>query len=391
MTPLPPTDTLVADLRFQVITDEPGARARNTVGQHVAEHVLAGLLLTDPGATAQAGHALVQTCAALARASVTFDNGRPAPPLPPRRRPRRRHRLRRPRPHRPRTGGHGMTAVIEVPRGEVRAALAAVLPHSGRATDDTPDLGRVRFVAAGDALLVWCTDHKTSGLARVEHPEYSDGDLPSWDMPAGDVKKVLQVFRGPSNADERSMWDDQPMRIELGKSAVTFTEVGSIVDGQSLKVARIVQAGDDHYPDVPRELVAVVDMVALEPVDVVQVNADALARFVAAAKAYSGEVPVMAVAAGFGLHRALVRVGRSFLGTVPAHPNSRLIPERLAEQERQNRGWWTEQLAPLRRPEPVRVSAAQTDDLTEQAAQVLHDAGPDVGLRVVPDRPDRDA
>jgi|GEM_PF-5521769 len=82
MTPMPPTDTLVADLRFQVITDEPGARARNSVGQHVAEHVLAGLLLTDPGATAQAGHALVQACAALALASVTSDNGRPAAPCP---------------------------------------------------------------------------------------------------------------------------------------------------------------------------------------------------------------------------------------------------------------------------------------------------------------------
>lgn len=281
-----------------------------------------------------------------------------------------------------------MTAVIEAPRGQVRAALAAVLPHTGRSTDDTPDLGRVRFVAGGDALLVWCTDHRTSALARIEHPEYSDGDLPSWDMSAGDVKKVLQVFRAPSSADERSMWEDQPMRVELGRSTVTFTEVGSIVDGQSLKVDRIVLAGDDHYPDVPHELVAVTDAVALEPVDVVQVNTEALARFIAAAKAYSGEVPVISLAAGFGLHRALVRVGRCFLGTVPTYPNTRLTPHDLAAQERETRGWWTELLAPLRRPEAVRVSSAQTDDLTEQASAILRDAGPNVGLRVVRDDPD---
>ena len=83
-----------------------------------------------------------------------------------------------------------MTA-IEVPRGLARAALAAVLPHAGHESDDTPDLGRVRLLATGDALLVWATDHRTTGLARIEHPEYSGDELPAWDMPAAAVKKVL--------------------------------------------------------------------------------------------------------------------------------------------------------------------------------------------------------
>lgn len=82
MTSPQPTDLLVSDLRFQVITDEPGARARAHVGEHVADRIAASLILTDPGATAQAGHALVQACAALADAAVAVDHGRPIPPCP---------------------------------------------------------------------------------------------------------------------------------------------------------------------------------------------------------------------------------------------------------------------------------------------------------------------
>lgn len=274
---------------------------------------------------------------------------------------------------------------LEAPRGQVRAALAAVLPHAGREAEETPDLGRVRFVATGDGLLVWCTDHRTAALARVEHPEYAQDELPSWDMPAGDVRKVLQVFRGPTNADQRQMWEDTPMRVEVGTSAVTFTEVGSIVDGQSLKVARIVPAGEDRYPDVPRELMGLADVIALEPTAVVRLNADAFARFVAAAKAYSGEVPILTVRAAHGAHRALVRCGRSFLGSVPTYPNARLTPELLGGEEREMRTWWDEQLTPLRRALPVPVSSTTADELTEQAAAIFRETGQPVSLRVVPE------
>lgn len=276
-------------------------------------------------------------------------------------------------------------STIEAPRGEVRSALAAVLPHTGRESDETPDLGRVRFVAGGDELLVWTTDHRTTALARVAHPEYVGDELPSWDMPAGDVKKVLQVFRAPSNPDARSMWEDQPLRIEVGKTTVTFTEVGSIVDGQALKVARIVPAGEDRYPDVPRELATLADAIALEPAPVAVLNAETLARFVSAAKAYSGEVPLITTAAGHGLHRALVRIGQSFLGSAPAYPDTRETPEQTAARNRDKRAWWLRLLEPLQRPVPVPVPAATTDDLAEQAEAILRAAGTTVGLRVVPD------
>jgi hypothetical protein len=276
---------------------------------------------------------------------------------------------------------------IEAPRGLVRAGLAAVLPHAGHESDDTPDLGRVRLVATGDALLVWATDHRTTGLARIEHPEYTGDELPAWDMPAAAVKKVLVVFRGPSNADARQMWDDQPMRIEPTDTQVTFTEVGSIVDGQSLTVARVVPAGEDRYPDVPRELTALAAAVAEDPSQVSRVNVEALARFVAAAKAYNPEVPVLTVHAGHGVFQVLVRVGHAFTGSAPAYPHAGApneVRSFLFDQQR----WWSDLLEPLRREIPVTVTAQTSEDLTRQAAQVLRDAGATVSLRVVPALPE---
>lgn len=278
-------------------------------------------------------------------------------------------------------------SALEAPRGLVRAALAAVLPHTGRESEETPALGRVRLVATGDGLLVWATDHRSSALARVEHPEFTGDELPSWDMPAAAVKKVLQVFRGPTNADERAMWDDQPMRVELSERLVTFTEVGSIVDGQSLSVARVVPAGDDTYPDVPRELVTLAAAVLDEPAPTMRVNLDVLVRFAAAAKAYSGDVPIARLTPGHVTHRVLVRIGRAFVGSAPAYLDQRQTRADVRNDQILEHAWWSEHLTPLMRPVPIKVAPGTSDDLARQAEAIFRTAGPDVTLRVVPTEP----
>lgn len=74
MPPLPtpplPTDMLVTDLRFHLVTEHPEALRRAHLGEHVADHLAAALLLTDPAAAALAGHALVHAGSVLARIAV---------------------------------------------------------------------------------------------------------------------------------------------------------------------------------------------------------------------------------------------------------------------------------------------------------------------------------
>lgn len=284
--------------------------------------------------------------------------------------------------------------IIEAPRGDVRAALAAVVPHAGKDTEETPSLGRVRMLPhpADDTLLVWATDHLTTGLARVREVIWCSEDVDGWDMPVAAVRKALAVFTGPSNRDAHMLWADQPMRIEVTDRHVTFTELGSIVNGESLTVDRIQPAGEDRYPDVPRHLTALAAVTLSEPVGSTAVRVDLLARFVPAAKAYvSADMPVVTVAPGVGLHRVLVRVGRLFLGDAPAYPEASSDGKRLQTEQVQ---WWTGLLEPLRRPEPVKVPDAVVEDLTRQAVELIRDSGVkfDGGratttLRVVSDRP----
>lgn len=276
--------------------------------------------------------------------------------------------------------------VIEVPRGELRAALSAVLPSAGRESEQTPELGRVRLHPSPEALLVWATDNLTTALARIEHPEYFSEVLDTWDMPASAVKKVLQVFMAPSNPDSREMWNDQMMRVEVGEHQVTVTEAGSLVDGQSLTVPRVVTTGEDRYPDVPRVLTALGDRTLEEPGASVRVNMVALARFASAAKAYSDVLPIVQLVPSHGSGLLLVRIGEAFVGSVPAYPTADERGDTLAARAvviREQTGWWSELLTPLHRPTTIRVDQATVDDLTRQAAVALADAGDAVKLHVV--------
>lgn len=65
--PPTPTDTLITDLRFDLVTNPDGVAKRAHLGEHVADHIASAVLLATPGDAALAGHVLVQLAAALAR------------------------------------------------------------------------------------------------------------------------------------------------------------------------------------------------------------------------------------------------------------------------------------------------------------------------------------
>lgn len=66
-----PTDMLVTDLRFDLVTNPDHAAPRAHAGQHVADHIAGAVLLATPGDAALAGHVLVQAGSALARVAAS--------------------------------------------------------------------------------------------------------------------------------------------------------------------------------------------------------------------------------------------------------------------------------------------------------------------------------
>jgi len=267
-----------------------------------------------------------------------------------------------------------MSTVVDVPAGMFRAALGAVLPHAGKATDDTPDLGRVRLHLTATHLLVWATDRLTAGLARVEVGEFVTGELDGCDLPADSVRKVLAVFTPPSNPDARSMWLDDPLRVEVTDKHVRVTEVGRMVQGESLTVDRVIPAGEDRYPDVPRLLVEAI--AGQDPLVPARPDMGAASRFATAAKAYAaiGSRPVVYLLPGADV--VLARIGRAFIGTCPNHAEARDAVTLLTNA-------WADELAPLRRPVPVTVPDDVVDGLRDQAERLFREHGTTVEFTVV--------
>lgn len=269
-----------------------------------------------------------------------------------------------------------MTA-LELPRGLVRAAIGAVLPHAGRESEDTPQLGRLRFHVLADEVLVWATDHMSSAIARVPIDDHLDDGADGFDLPAGEAKKVLQVFVPPSSPAIRSMWMDEPLRVEVGEHAVTFTEAGALMDGQALTVPRVVPVGEDRYPDVPRLVHAQLELAAASSAHSdALLNATVLARFASAAKAYDADWPLLRLLTPDSSEVALVQVGTRFLGAL----DRRVDPEHKRDVARERSAVWAGVLEPLRRPVPVVVPQEVTDDVMTQVKK-LHKAG--VTLTVV--------
>ncbi len=244
-------------------------------------------------------------------------------------------------------------------RGEVRAALAALLPHAGKASDDTPDFGRIRLRACGDELLAWTTDGFTSAVARMTVDEHLDDELDEWDMSIHEVKAVLAVLKRPGNADQQSVWDSAECRIELTSKRVRFKEEGDLFGGRDVAVHRLEHV--PTYPDVPRGLhVGLTTGPPEHPFT--NVRTDLLARYVTSAKAYDD----VAVIRSTDAYSLILTIGSHFAGQVRT---MRLNPDDSARYE----GAWADTLAPLRRPLPAEVPDDVVDDLRDQAASLLRE------------------
>lgn len=264
--------------------------------------------------------------------------------------------------------------IVLVRRGDVRAAIASVLPHAGKESEDTPELGRVRFVPTAESLLVWATDHGTAVVASARVTGHVDGELDGWDLSAQTCKQVLAVFQGPSNPDARMMWEDQDLRIELTEEQVVLSEDGGMVPGRDrlLRVPRVLTAGEDRYPDVPRTLHHVLDdpyRSVASPGQSYAISVEALAKLVPSAKAWSSHVTLNRLGAS-----VLARCGERFLGLVPTLRVD-FADEDAATRDRATRREWADRLEPLRRPERVTPTPEQLTDLARQAGDLLSQGG----------------
>jgi len=171
-----------------------------------------------------------------------------------------------------------------VRRGDLTAALAAVMPHAG---EENP-YGVLRFAADQVGMRVWATDGTTAATAKValyEHLHDFLGDA-VFDLGVDDAGNVLQVFRARGGKDERAAREADEIRVDVAArdGQVRFAEDGALLDGTTLEVPVITRVGEDRYPNVP----AIMAHVLSQPSDhhVWRLSADRLRSFLAAAKAY---------------------------------------------------------------------------------------------------------
>jgi hypothetical protein len=253
---------------------------------------------------------------------------------------------------------------IGLRRGQLRAALLALLPHAGKASENTPDYGRVRFYPRGEDLLAWTTDGRTSAMVRMTIDEHFDADLEGWDMGVAEIRAVLAVLKRPSNPDEQSVWDDAECTVDLLNRKVRFSESGDLFGGRDVTVGRLEPPGGqkDTYPDVPRMLHQV--LAGTRPdAPRAGVRMDLLGRFTASAKPYEGSLSIRVSAEPPAL---LVRIGSIFVGEV----STRIAWEKDDQADVYETSW-DDTVTPLMRPAVPDVPDDLVDELREQASEML--------------------
>lgn len=275
--------------------------------------------------------------------------------------------------------------VILVRRGDLRAAIASVLPHAGKESEDTPDLGRLRFAPTAGDLLTWTTDYGTSALAAARITSHVDGVVDGWDLSTQACRQVLAVFSGPTDKNARAMWEDGDLRIEVTDEQVVLSEV-DMVPGRTrlLRVPRILRAGEDTYPDVPRSIhrfvtarASAIDQGEYSSRADGLVSVESLSKLIPSGKAWSECVRLTSVGSVY-----LARCGTRFTGVVPLVLSDE---SRDTEHEREQLGALAALLGPLRRPLPPPPPPAEVvEDLKAQAAQILRFDGSG-RLRVIRD------
>lgn len=219
-----------------------------------------------------------------------------------------------------------MTA-FTVRRGDLTAALAAVLPHAG---DEHP-WGTMRFAPGEQTLRVWATDGFTAAHAKVRLFEHEDSGRDVFDLATLDAGNVLQVFRATGSKDEKAMREAEEIRIAVSPLAkeVTVSETGSLIPGSVLQVPLVEHTGEDRYPNVPAFMAGFIAAPVVRTAW--QLGPERITSFLKAAKAYDDLLRVKACGTGLA-----VAIGTKFVGVMST---ARLDDETMRELEEQAIGW----------------------------------------------------
>jgi hypothetical protein len=214
-----------------------------------------------------------------------------------------------------------------VRRGDLTAALAAVLPHAG----DGHPWGTMRFAPGEQTLRVWATDGYTAAHAKVRVFEHDDAGREVFDLAVVDAANVLQVFRATGGKDERAMSEAEEIRIEVGEQSkqVTVSEVGSLVDGSVLQVPLVEHTGEDQYPNVPAFMATFIAAPVVR--SAWQLGPERITSFLKAAKVYGEFLRVKACGTGLA-----VAIGSQFVGVMST---ARLDEETMRELEEEAVRW----------------------------------------------------
>jgi hypothetical protein len=186
---------------------------------------------------------------------------------------------------------------------DLRAALQAVTPHASKDKED-PRMRRVRLMPFGVNLEVGASDRQTIGLALVSLWD-SDGEGDVIDLDPGEVHQILTVFPAPGRSDEQAT-----IRIEADDAEVTFTDVGGLLEGNSLTLARMTP--EETYPNLRGMFVGRLDGADVTGESVVQ--SEHLKRFAAAQRAYG--LPLVIDRVPEPARVWSIRCGESFVGLV---------------------------------------------------------------------------
>lgn len=198
-----------------------------------------------------------------------------------------------------------MTSFV-VDLADLRAALSAVVPHASRDKDD-PRLRRVRLTPFGVNVEVSATDRYTIGLGLVSLWE-SDGEADVIDLDPGEVAQVMTVFPAPGKNEEASL------RISTTDTEVTFTDVGGLLDGNSLTLGRMTP--EETFPDLRSMFVGRLD--GSTATGEAWFHSEHWKRFAAAQRAYGKPLVVDRVPEPAKVWR--ISCGESFLGLLTQVP-----------------------------------------------------------------------
>ena len=255
-----------------------------------------------------------------------------------------------------------MTA-FTVRRGDLTAALAAVLPHAGT---ENP-FGLLRFAPGEKTLRVWTTDGTTMATAKVRLFEHLYGGVGRdvFDLAVDDAGNVLQVFRAKGSKDEKSMRENDEIRVDVGAldGQVTISEISGLIEGSQLQVPLVERVGEDRYPNVPAIMSHVLGQPSVQ--DVWRASADRLRSFLAAAKAYDDMLMITAH------DRALVfTIEPWFVGVYSAgridEETSKELTEEVTAWSHDLYTWGDPRRSPYVKPAPPKpVPEPGTDAATE--------------------------